>query len=285
MEDGLAPHVTLEEIIHVNALLLSSGLAIDAMNTVRRHLSAVKGGRLGALAPPGSMTLVYSDVPPGRPEIVGSGPTAHDPTTLAEAAAILRSLDDDLADRLASRLETGRVPETVREPPTGLEVIADSDAMVAAAVAECRSRGLEVSVGPSLDGAVENVAQRLAAEVSRLERGEVLVSAGEATVEVRGGGRGGRCSELAARFVLACDVAGEHTSCGVFGSSDGRDGTSPAAAVVVRPSSTRRLEPERASEALGRSASYELVTGLGEPIIMMPTGNNLRDIALIARER
>lgn len=285
MEDGLAPHVRVEDLVRINELLLASGLAIDAINTVRRHLSAIKGGRLGAIAPRGSTTLVYSDVPPGRPELVGSGPTAQDPTTLGEAAAILRALGMEVSTSLAETLESGGVPETVKEPPTDVKVIADSDALLRAATVECRERGLVARIGPSLDGEVSEVARRVAREASRLGERDVLVMAGEPTVRVSGNGRGGRCTELGARLVLEADAAVEYGICGLFGSSDGRDGSSPAAAVVVHPARGPRLDRDRAAEALGRSASYELVADYGEPIIMMPTGNNLRDVALVFRAR
>lgn len=285
MEDCLAPHVTFEDLVRINELLVSSGLAIEAINTVRGHLSAVKGGRLGALAPPGSVTLVYSDVPPGRPELVGSGPTAGDPATRAAAAAILRALGDGRATRLAEKLEEGLIPETETVSPTRLEVIADSRALIDAASVACRARGFQPKPGRSLDGEVGDVARALVSDAEDLGAKEILVVAGESTVAVRAAGRGGRCTELAARLVLAADATTSHGVCGLFGSSDGRDGSSPAAAVIVRPSGSRRLDPERAAEALDRSASYELVADYGEPIIMMPTGNNLRDLALVFRGR
>jgi len=283
VEAGLDPWFSFDEVVRVNERLLVSGLAIEQINTVRRHLSSIKGGRLGAIAPPGSVTLVYSDVPPGRPELVGSGPTANDPTTLAEAASILDGLGDELSFRVAAVLRGGAVPETLKTSPTRVEVIADSEVMIEAAVNECRARGFGARRGPSLDGDANDLARTLAREVAALDPREVLVCAGEPTVVVRGRGEGGRCSELGARFALEMDRAGMHGVAALFGSSDGRDGASPAAAVLVRPGGGTRLDPERASEALARSASYELVADFGEPIIMMPTGNNLRDIALICR--
>ncbi len=281
LEDSLEPHVAFDDLVRLNEQLLASGLPIEAVNTVRRHLSSVKGGRLGAMAPPGSLTLVYSDVPPGRPDLVGSGPTAPDPTTLGEAAVILRSLGGPLASGLAEKLESGLIPETPKTLEARLQVVADSNTLVEAVEVECRKRELLPRRGRSLDGRATEVAARLAAEVATLRENEVLVSAGESTVEVRGGGLGGRCTELAARFVLACDDDGRFGAHGVFGSSDGRDGSSPAAAVCVLPATARRLDRDEAAEAFESSASYQLVTAFGEPIIMKPTGNNLRDFVLL----
>lgn len=285
LEDGLAPHVTLDDLARLNEILLRSGLAIGSINTVRRHLSAVKGGRLGLMAPPGSATLVYSDVPPGRPELVGSGPTAADPTTRSDAVDILRRLEGVLPGRLADLLSSGAIPETPKDPPTRMQVIADSDALLDPAERECRAWGLDARRSSPIDGEVADVAGRLAREAAVLGESEILVAAGEPTVVVAGDGRGGRCTELAARFTLECDALGVHDTCALFGSSDGRDGSSPAAAVVVHPSHSPRLDRARATEALARSASYELVADFGEPVMMMPTGNNLRDIALVCRSR
>ena len=108
---------------------------------------------------------------------------------------------------------------------------------------------------------------------------------GEVTVNVTpGDGIGGRCSEMASKFVLHSDALGNHGSIGLFGTSDGQDGSSPAGAVIVNSGVRDRLSTEHASKVLSRSASYELVSEFGEPIIMSRTGNNLRDLVLLAVE-
>lgn len=277
LEAPLEPHFDLDIVAAVNRALVRGGLDISAINTVRKHLSAIKGGRLGARLHPASITLVYSDVPRGRAEMVGSGPTLGDPTTNADAAQILSSLDTPEALEAARRLRSGDVPETPKALSIPFEVLADNATFVAAAARLASDRGLRVRVlEEEIAGDVAEAAQTLVREAETLAPGELLVAGGEPTVKVRGNGRGGRCSELAVRFAL--ENRGRNPA--LFGSSDGVDGSSPAAAVVV--SRALGLPRETIEEILARSDSAMLSEALGEPIIMEPTGNNLRDLYMVA---
>ena len=277
LEAPLEPQFDLSLVTAINRALVRGGLDIAAINTVRKHLSAIKGGRLGALLDPASRTLVYSDVPRGRGAIVGSGPTLADPTTNDDAAALLESLGTAEALEAAKTLRGGSVAETPKALAIGFDVIADNGTLVDAAARSARERGFRVRLlEEEVAGDVADVARALAREARTLASGELLVAGGEPTVRVTGGGSGGRCSELAARF--AVEDVGAHFA--LFGSSDGVDGSSPAAAVLVERAFTM---PQAAiDDALARSDSASLIGDPGEPIIMEPTGNNLRDVYLVA---
>ncbi|MFA6955408.1 MAG: DUF4147 domain-containing protein [Thermoanaerobaculia bacterium] len=277
LEAPLGPHFDLPLVSAINRALVRGGLDIVAINTVRRHLSAIKGGRLGALLDPASRTLVYSDVPRGRGSLVGSGPTLADESTNLDAATILEALGTEEAAVASRLLRSGSVPDTPKELGIAFEVIADNATLVAAAARAAEERGLRATiVADEIDGDVGQAARALARDAATLAPGEILIAGGEPTVRVTGDGRGGRCSELAARFAI--EDRGRHPA--LFGSSDGVDGSSPAAAVVVYRE--MRLPPGEIEEALVRSDSAALIGALGEAIIMEPTGNNLRDLYLVA---
>ncbi|MBI2215623.1 MAG: DUF4147 domain-containing protein [Acidobacteria bacterium] len=276
LEAPLAPHFDFSLVSAINRALVRGGLDIAAINTVRKHLSAIKGGRLGALLNPASRTLVYSDVPRGRGVLVGSGPTLADESTNDDAAAILDVLGTPEANAAATLLRSGAVPDTPKQLTIAFDVIADNGTLVAAAARAAAARGLSArTLDEEAAGDVDDLARLLAREAEALATGEALLAGGEPTVRVTGTGRGGRCSELAARFALYDQ--GRHVA--LFGSSDGVDGSSPAAAVIVdRAIGLPETEIER---ALARSDSAALIDALGEPIIMEPTGNNLRDVYIV----
>lgn len=282
VEAPLEPWFTLADVVHVNRELVRSGLDIEAINTVRKHLSAVKGGRLGALLPPGSAALVLSDVDRGRIDLVGSGLVFPDTSSNADAARLLEGLGDELCLHAAAVLRGGGVPETVKRLAVQAALVADNGTLVDCACRLARERGWRpVAVAEEVVGDVQDAAGLLAARARQLAPGEVLVGGGEPTVKVRGPGRGGRCSELAVRFAR---LAGGELA-GLFGSSDGVDGASPAAAVLAcrGPAEGPAGAEEEIERALARSASYDVIGHIGEPIFMEPTGNNLRDLFLVVR--
>lgn len=279
----LEPWFDAATIRTVNARLVRSGLPIASMNVVRKHLSAIKGGRLAALARHGATTLVYSDVAAGRLADVGSGPTLADPSTNADAADILLSLGDDLCMRVADVLRSGAVPETVKASAGALPIlIADNSTLVTLAADVARSHGLHPTVLESqIESDVERAARDLATRMGTLARGELLCAGGEPTVVVTGDGTGGRCSELAVRFVR--QAAGDFSA--LFGSSDGVDGNTAAAAVVISSDALRTAGLPSAvfDAAVAASDTFSIVRRIGEAIIIPPTGNNLRDLYLLAR--
>ncbi|MBV9494697.1 MAG: DUF4147 domain-containing protein, partial [Acidobacteria bacterium] len=193
------PPLTREQLIRANQRLLDSGEDIHAMNVVRKHLSAIKGGRLGKR---NSVTLVYSDVSRGALADVASGPTLGDASTKEDAIAILQRIRD--CDDLVKTLQRPDVPDTVRDTFGSVQLIADNDTLVATAIALAVREGAAVERwdGP-IECDVETAAQQLAARAKQLRKGELLVAGGEPTVRKVGDGKGGRCSELAVRFARA----------------------------------------------------------------------------------
>lgn len=231
-----ADGLTDDEVAAENARLVASGLPISAINARRRELSAIKGGRLREHVRGRAVTLVYSDVASGAAADVASGPTI------------------------------ARADEAI--------VIADNTTLTRTAAGLVGARAVVIEA--QIESDVEEAARVLAARASTLEEGEVLVAGGEPTVVVRGGGRGGRCSELAVRFAARSPFAA------LFGSSDGVDGNSGAAGwfLARRPGLVTLSSHEG---ALAASDSASIAAQVGEPIMIAPTGNNLRDLFLVAR--
>ncbi len=287
MAKPLEPFFTREDLIHANTVLLQSGLPIEKVNTVRKHLSALKGGRLGSLLPAGTVTLVLSDVSRGSWHDVGSGPTLADSTTNEEAAEILQGLRDPECDRLAAILRSGRVPETPRELP-GHEsfLMGDNGTLVNQTVETASKTGFASrAVEEELNGDVDEVAARLDELLSSLSPGEMLVAGGEPTVRVRGTGRGGRCSELAVRLGERLRRGGAGGAFALVASSDGVDGETDAAGYVVTPDRYPGVNLSRAdvAQVLEQSDSLSIVERYAGKITKGPTGNNLRDLFILAR--
>ena len=279
----------------VNQALLRSGAAIDEMNCVRKHLSAIKGGRLAArCAPARVVTLLISDVPGDAPEVIGSGPTVPDPTTCANALAICRRYGIELPPAALAGLESGAFetpkPGDPRFADHAVHLIATPQASLEAAAARARAAGVPAYIlsdeieGESRD--VGRVHAALARAVAR--RGEpfarpcVILSGGETTVTVRGeGGRGGRATE----FLLGCALAlqaepGVHV---LAADTDGIDGIEHNAGAVVTPDTLARaaalgLKP---AEFLDRHDCFTLFEQLGDLVVPGPTYTNVNDFRAI----
>jgi hydroxypyruvate reductase len=290
-----APGLTLADKQAVNQALLRSGAAIDEMNCVRKHLSAIKGGRLAAQCWPARVvTLLISDVPGDAPEVIGSGPTVPDPTTCADALAICRRYGIELPPVALAGLESGAFetpkPGDARFAGHEVHLIATPQASLEAAAAHARAAGLAAHIlsdeieGESRD--VGRVHAALARAVSR--RGEpfvrpcVILSGGETTVTVRGpGGRGGRASE----FLLGCALAlqGEPGVHVLAADTDGIDGIEHNAGAIVMPDTLARaaalgLKP---AEFLDRHDCYTLFERLGDLVVPGPTYTNVNDFRAI----
>ncbi|HSP33321.1 MAG TPA: DUF4147 domain-containing protein [Thermoanaerobaculia bacterium] len=268
VEAPLAPF-TRDELIEVNRKLVASAFPIGGINAVRKHLSAIKGGRLGARVRGTSMTLVYSDVASGAIADVASGPTVADPTTIDDAARILRALG---LDTIAGKLRE----ETVKHIDNGTaEVIADNTTLTTAAATFVD----QPVVWPGqIEMDVVAAAEALATRARSLHSGELLIAGGETTVVRKGAGKGGRCCELAVRFAMLAPNAA------LFGSSDGVDGTSGVAAVCVAAAFRPPDALKRAATLLQTSDSLRASELIGRTIIIPPTGNNLRDLFLVAAD-
>ncbi|MFN2443851.1 MAG: DUF4147 domain-containing protein [Thermoanaerobaculia bacterium] len=270
-----------DDLVAINRLLVRAGIPIDEINAVRKHLSSIKGGRLASILPAGSRSWIWSDVAPGRAEVVGSGPTCGDSSTLEEAATILDRLGSPIAETLARKLRSGGIPETPASIAPEAELLADNRTLIGAAADAARERGIEARIDyRQLDDDVESVAARIVADLECLESGVVAVRGGEPTVTVRGEGRGGRCSELVLRVLRLAETRGLTSFELLAGSSDGIDGNSGAAGYVVRGGCA---PASRIDRALAASDAHPLASEVGKAIVTGATGNNLRDIIVMAR--
>jgi hydroxypyruvate reductase len=286
-----ADGVTLEEKQAINKALLKSGAAIDEMNCVRKHLSAIKGGRLAAMCAPATVvTLLISDVPGDSPEVIASGPTVPDATTCADALAILARYRIEVSAAARAGLESGAFetpkPGDARFAGHELRMIATPQQSLEAAAALARSAGIEAHIlGDEIEGESREVGKvhaALARQVAR--RGQpfrtpcVILSGGETTVTVTSkGGRGGRATE----FLLGCAIALQGQP-GVFvlaADTDGIDGVEDNAGAIVTPDTLARAAAAGVSarDQLDRNDAYNFFAPLGDLVVPGPTFTNVND--------
>ena len=286
-----APGLTLADKQAVNKALLASGAAIDEMNCVRKHLSAIKGGRLAALcAPARVVTLLISDVPGHAPEIIASRPTVPDASTCADALAILRRYGIELPPAARAGLDSGafETPKPGDAVFAGhdVHIIATPQQSLQAAAAAARAAGVEAHIlSDEIEGESREVGKvhaALARAVAR--RGEpfakpcVILSGGETTVTVRQkGGRGGRATE----FLLGCAIAlqGEPGVHVLAADTDGIDGIEDNAGALVTPSTLARAQALglKAADFLDRNDAYNFFKPLGDLVVPGPTFTNVND--------
>src|SRR5262249_1522888 len=245
------PGLTLEDKQAVNRALLKSGASIGEMNCVRKHLSAIKGGRLAAACHPAKvMTLLLSDVPGDRPTDIGSGPTVGDPTTCADALAIVQRYKVELPAHVLEPLVSGRGESVKPDDPrlAGNEVrfVATPRLALEAAAAVARKAGIAVHLlGDSIEGEARDVGKVMAGitvEVAwhgqPFEPPCILLSGGETTVTVHGQGRGGRNVEFLLSLAVALEgCRGVHA---LAGDTDGVDGMEEIAGAYVAPDTLAR---------------------------------------------
>jgi hydroxypyruvate reductase len=273
----LTPWFDERDLIETNRKLVASGIPIADINCVRKHLSAIKGGRLAARVRR-SATLIYSDVSTGALADVASGPTLPDKTAKDDAIAILAKIGG--CDRIVAQLRDEGCPDTVKEiDDSRVTLIADNGTLVAAAAKMAAESGLApVVVEQQIESDVGDAARELLRMADRLRSGEVLIAGGEPTLEKRGNGKGGRCIELAVRMALE-PAHGRIEA--LLGTSDGLDGNSGVAAVAI--SLPVSIDRAAAARELARSNSLVVADGIAETTIIPPAGNNLRDLYLLAR--
>jgi len=286
-----AAGLTLQDKQAVNQALLRSGAAIDEMNCVRKHLSAIKGGRLAAMcAPARVVTLLISDVPGDSPEVIASGPTVPDATTCADALAICRRYGIELPPAARAGLDSGAFETPKPGDPVfaGHEVhlIATPQQSLEAAAALARTAGVQAHIlSDEIEGESREVGKvhaALARAVAR--RGQpfakpcVILSGGETTVTVRGkGGRGGRATE----FLLGCAIAlqGEPGVHVLAADTDGIDGVEDNAGAIVTPTTLARAQAAglKATDCLDRNDAYRFFQVLGDLVVPGPTFTNVND--------
>lgn len=286
--------VTLGDLQQVTDALLQAGAPISEVNTVRRHLSRIGGGMLArAAAPARVLTLAISDVAGGAAHDIGSGPTSSDPTTYADALAVLASRGVPAPAAVLHHLRSGVIgqrPETLKpgevEPEPSVHVIASLRDALAAAAEEAMRLGYPATVlTDHLAGAARLAGEDIAREVlvARETVGDgrgALIWGGETTVEVRGPGRGGRNQELA----LAAARALENVPGVVVAAlaTDGIDGPTPAAGAIIDGYTIERaraagFDPE---ETLARNDSHTLLAATGDAVVTGPTGTNVNDLVI-----
>ena len=289
--------LTLQHKQDVNRALLKSGATIGEMNVVRRHLSAIKGGRLAAACHPARvLTLLISDVPGDRPIDVASGPTVADPTTCADALEIARRYGIELPAAVREVLTSGRgesvKPGDPRLARAELRLIATPQMALEAAAAVAREAGVTPHIlGDSLEGEARDVGKVLAGIALQVaQHGQpfrppcVLLSGGETTVTVRGNGRGGRNVECLLSMGLTLNGhPGIHA---LAGDTDGVDGQEEIAGALYGPDTMQRawqmgLQPQ---DRLSDNDGHGFFGALGDAVVTGPTLTNVNDFRAILIE-
>jgi hydroxypyruvate reductase len=297
MELPLERSLTLEDVQQMNRTLVTCGASIEEMNALRKHVSALKGGRLAVAAGRATkLSLAVTDVPAGNESALASGPTLPDPTSVAYVAAILEKYElmQKFPFRLRQWIENGKMPET---PKSGHPCFANAhfllllgmDDLFHPAHHAAEAKGCVTRCDNSTDDwPVDRAAEFLLEQLENLrrdnpERRVALIADGEVSSPVTGDGTGGRNSA----FVLACveRIAGKKIAV-LSAGTDGIDGNSPAAGAVA---DGETLEMARAigldpADVSRRSDAFTLFARLEEVIVTGPTGNNLRDLRILIAE-
>jgi hydroxypyruvate reductase len=284
--------VTLADKARTTELLLKNGASITELNAVRKHLSAIKGGRLAESTSAPAITFAISDVVGDDLSVIGSGPTVADPSTFTDAlAAIDRHggrgvFPGPVVNHLVAGSRGGRAetPKTIARSSAARVIGSRHDAMAGAAQ-EARARGYDVHVsGEPVIGEARSAAERRLAAASAAERGvpSCLISSGETTVRVTGSGRGGRNQEFAlAAIPFLAPLAATAALASV--GTDGVDGPTDAAGAVVDSSTAARASAAGLSAArhLEHNDAYAFFHALGDLIQTGPTGTNVGDLQVI----
>lgn len=289
-----ADGITLEEKQAVNKALLKSGATISEINCVRKHLSAIKGGRLAlACVPARVVTLLISDVPGDDPAIIASGPTLPDASTCADALAILQKFNIPLTDNLAGYLRSGKgetpKPGDPRFFRNTHHIVATAQHALEAAAAKARAMGITPYIlSDGIEGEARDIGLMHAALAKQVANyGQpfakpcVLISGGETTVTVRGDGRGGRNAEFL--LSLATALNGTPTIHAIACDTDGIDGSEDNAGARYQPDSIERaialgLHPLR---MLANNDGYGFFSALDDLVVSGPTRTNVNDFRAV----
>jgi hydroxypyruvate reductase len=289
--------VSMEDLKAVTRGLLASGAPIQDMNTVRKHLSRIQGGRLAAATRARVLALVISDVTGDDPTHIASGPCSPDPTRYADAIEILARFGVKPPPSIAAHLARGaegREPETPKEGDAIFaraenRVIATAHASLASAAAFVQHRGVTPMVlGDSVTGESSEVAKVYAALARQVRAHShpfkppvALISGGETTVTVRGKGRGGRCSEFL--LSLALSLEGLDNTWALACDTDGIDGSEDNAGALLSPDALARAAAAglAAKKLLADNDGYSFFEALGDLVVTGPTRTNVNDYRII----
>ena len=290
--------ISMADLRKVTQDLLRSGATIQEINTVRKHLSQIQGGRLAAACKAPVLTLIISDVTGDDPTHIASGPCAPDPTTFQEAVDVLNRFDVKPPRAVLEHLISGLRGEREETPKPGSpafeevenRVIATARGSLEAAAKVFRDNGIEpVILGDSITGEAREVAKVMAA-LAREIRSQgapfkppvALLSGGECTVTVRGnGGRGGRCAEFL--LALGIELAGIADIHAIAADTDGIDGSEDNAGALLAPDSVARARAQGldARKCLAANDSYGIFSALGDLVVTGPTRTNVNDYRAI----
>ncbi|MCC6197476.1 MAG: glycerate kinase [Burkholderiales bacterium] len=288
------PGLTLADKQAVNKALLDSGANISEMNCVRRHLSALKGGRLAAACHPAKVvTLLISDVPGDDPVDIASGPTVPDPTTCRDALAIIRRYAIEVPPNVRKLLESGEgesvKPGDARLAGIETRMIATPQMALEAAARVARESGMPTHIlGDRLEGEARDVgtvmggiALQVADRRQPFAPPCILLSGGETTVTIRGKGRGGRNVE----FLLALAIAlrGHPAIHAIAGDTDGVDGIEEVAGAYLAPDSLERAWAKgiNPNDSLANNDGHGFFGALGDGIVTGPTLTNVNDFRAV----
>ena len=289
--------ITMDELKATTKELLRCGAPIQDMNTVRKHLSAIQGGRLAAATKARVLALVVSDVTGDDPTHIASGPCAPDPSTYQDALDVIARYSVKAPKNVVDFLERGARGEIPESPKPGNKVfarvenrvIATAQQSLQAAARYFAGQGITPAIlGDSVTGEASEVAKVYGALARQIRRhGEpfkspvALISGGECTVTVRGKGRGGRCSEFL--LGLAIDLAGLPDVHALAADTDGIDGTEDNAGAYLAPESLPRAESTglSAKRLAANNDSYSFFSVLGDLVVTGPTRTNVNDYRVI----
>lgn len=299
VEKPLCPAMSLEDVQGFSRALVGSGLGITAMNTLRKHLSAVKGGRLAVVAAAAAVqcTLLVSDVPAASPDAIGSGPSLPDSTTVANCRALLQPVNAPVLPASVVRwFRSPLLPETPKPDHPAFsrahwEVVLSSEHLVKAAKHAAEVHGYYTVVDNSCDDwEYRSAARHLLDHASRLARQEqrpvCLISVGEVGVSLDGTpGEGGRNQQFALWCAQVLNDTGRSITV-LSAGTDGVDGGSTAAGGVCDETTVTRATTlgYSARESLLHFNASPLLHAVGDAVRTGPTGNNLRDVRLLLIE-
>ncbi|HEY1779906.1 MAG TPA: glycerate kinase [Roseiarcus sp.] len=289
-----APGITLDDKQALNRALLRSGASIDEINCVRKHLSAIKGGRLAVAAAPASIvSLIISDVPGDDPSVIASGPTTPDATTLADARAVLERYGIVAPPSVVALLDDAKSETPKPGDPafarTETRIIAAPQASLEAAAGIAAKAGYRpLILGDAIEGEAREVGKVMAGIARQAAvHGQpaptpcVLISGGETTVTVGGGGRGGRNVEFLLSLAVALD--GRAGIFAIAGDTDGTDGAEEVAGAIVSPDSlarAKRLDLD-ARALLADNDAHRFFRVLGDQVVTGPTLTNVNDFRAV----
>jgi hydroxypyruvate reductase len=294
-----APGLTLDDKQAVTRALLRSGATITEINTVRKHLSSIKGGRLAAAAAPARIvTLAISDVPGDDPSVIASGPTVPDPTTFDDARAVLEKYRIVAPKAVITHLsrpaeETPKPHDPIFDRANFDLVASPQTSLQAAAAVAAERKIVPIVLSDRIEGEARQVALVHAAIALQIRTGRfrvgdrlvappaVLLSGGETTVTVTGTGRGGRNVEFLLSLAVALDGAAGISALAC--DTDGIDGTEDNAGAIVYPDSLARAAARgiSANNALAENDGYGFFAALGDLVVTGPTLTNVNDFRAI----